>query len=80
MSSEYILNKIETLSLEAKKQVLSFIESLQTNYSKSSQKRPKRTNLKEEKFVGMWENRKDLENSALWVKQLRSSEWRTKVD
>lgn len=76
MSSEYILSKIETLPLEAKKQVLSFIEFLQMSYSKPSSKQPKKINFKEEKFVGIWKDRKDFENSSLWLKQLRSSEWR----
>lgn len=76
MSNEYILSKIETLPLEAKKQVLSFIEFLQMSYSKPSSKQPKKTNFKEEKFVGMWRDRKDFVNSDVWLKKLRASEWR----
>jgi len=31
--------------------------------------------LKEEGFVGMWKNRQDMEDSALWVQELRKKEW-----
>ncbi len=41
----------------------------------SSQK-PVLTPLKEEPFIGMWSDRKDLEDSSQWVKKLREKEWR----
>jgi hypothetical protein len=33
------------------------------------------TPLKEEPFVGMWSDRKDMENSSKWVKNIREKEW-----
>ncbi|NEP45331.1 MAG: hypothetical protein F6K35_41385 [Okeania sp. SIO2H7] len=33
------------------------------------------TPLKEEPFIGMWSERKDLEDSSQWVKFLRKKEW-----
>ena len=33
------------------------------------------TPLKEEPFIGMWSERKDLEDSSQWVKNLREQEW-----
>ena len=33
------------------------------------------TPLKEEPFIGMWSDRKDMENSSKWVKNIREKEW-----
>ncbi len=33
------------------------------------------TSLKEEPFVGMWSDRKDMENSSKWVKNIREKDW-----
>jgi hypothetical protein len=31
--------------------------------------------IKEEPFIGMWSDRKDMENSSKWVKNIREKEW-----
>ncbi len=40
-----------------------------------SPKQPVLTPLKEEPFIGMRSERKDLEYSSQWVKNLREKEW-----
>lgn len=35
----------------------------------------KQSNLEEEPFVGMWKDRKDMEDSSQWVRQVRQQEW-----
>ncbi len=74
MTQKDILKKFETLPPDAQKQVLDFISFLETHYSL---KRKKTTNnrLSEEKFIGIWRDRKDLRNSSSWVRNLRKVEW-----
>ncbi len=31
--------------------------------------------IKEEPFIGMWSDRKDMENSSKWLKNIREKEW-----
>ncbi|VXD21823.1 conserved hypothetical protein [Planktothrix serta PCC 8927] len=33
------------------------------------------TPLKKEPFIGMWSDKKDMENSSKWVKNIREKEW-----
>lgn len=74
MAQKDILKKFDTLPPDAQKQVLDFISFLETRYSL---KREKTTNtrLSEEKFIGIWRDRKDLRNSGSWVRNLRKVEW-----
>jgi len=38
-------------------------------------RKSKRTKLASEPFVGMWRNRKDLQDSRAWVRGVREREW-----
>lgn len=33
-------------------------------------------NLENEPFIGMWKDRKDMEDSNQWLRQLRQNEWK----
>lgn len=35
-------------------------------------------NIRNEPFVGMWQQREDMANSSQWVKQIRQQEWMSK--
>ena len=74
MAQKDILKKFETLPPDAQKQVLDFISFLETRYS-LKRKKTTNTRLSEEKFIGIWRNRKDLRNSRNWVRNLRKVEW-----
>ncbi len=40
---------------------------------------PNQVQLQNEPFVGMWEDREEMQDSAEWVKNLRSREWNLKL-
>ncbi|MEL6442206.1 MAG: hypothetical protein AAFQ80_23540 [Cyanobacteria bacterium J06621_8] len=37
------------------------------------------SNLEDESFVGMWQDREDMENSSQWVRLVRQQEWSSEV-
>ena len=39
---------------------------------------PNQVELQNEPFVGMWQDREDMQDSTEWVKNLRSREWNLK--
>jgi hypothetical protein len=61
---------------EAQEQVRDFIAFLQYRCSlKPSRKSLRRPKLANEKFIGIWRDRKDLQDSSLWVRNTRKCEW-----
>ena len=61
---------------EAQRQVQDFIAFLQFRYAqKPSRKTLRRTKLANEGFIGMWRDRKDLQDSSRWVRNARKREW-----
>jgi hypothetical protein len=77
MESLNIAQEIESLPPEAQKQVVDFLAFLKTRYSPVSQnKKTKRTSLANDPFIGMWRTRKDMQDSAAWVRGLRQKEWK----
>jgi hypothetical protein len=61
---------------DAQEQVRDFITFLQSRYSqKPSRKSLRRPKLTKEKFIGIWRDRKDLQDSSLWVRNTRKREW-----
>jgi hypothetical protein len=76
MESKRIYNKFESLPIEAQKQVIAFIDFLQSKYGLKSKRYNRSKPLKNKKFIGIWKNREDLNNSSSWVRNLRKREWR----
>jgi hypothetical protein len=76
MDDKRFYNKFESLPIEAQKQVLTFIDFLQKKYEPKLRKSRGKKSLAKQKFVGLWENRKDLTDSSLWVRNLRKKEWK----
>lgn len=61
MEEKRFYNKFDSLPLEAQKQVLTFIDFLQKQYKSKLKKTRRRKSIVNNKFVGIWEDRKDLE-------------------
>ena len=40
---------------------------------------PNQVQLQNEPFVGMWQDREDMQDSAEWLKNLRNREWNLKL-
>lgn len=51
------------------------LEKLLNPVSNGQEERLELTALENEPFVGMWQDREDLEDSSQWVRQLRQQEW-----
>jgi hypothetical protein len=63
----YSLTEEEQAMLQQK--LLTASSKKEENYLKNS------TSLEAELFVGMWQDRQDLEDSTQWVRHLRQKEW-----
>ncbi|MBF0378799.1 MAG: DUF2281 domain-containing protein [Desulfamplus sp.] len=77
MITNNIVEEINSLPIEAQQQAFDFIAFLKTRYhaSKNIIKSSKKNRLRDTSFIGMWEDRKDIQDTTSWVRQLRSSEW-----
>lgn len=76
MTQEDFLKEFDSLPLEGQRQVASFIALLRERYRRSeSSKELETSSLTQESFIGMWRDRKDVQDSSLWVRNLREREW-----
>ena len=76
MGNKGFYNEFESLPVEAKKEVISYIGFLKNKYEINNKKPVERKPSTKRKFVGIWKNRKDMTDSVSWVKDLRSKEWK----
>jgi uncharacterized protein YfbU (UPF0304 family) len=74
MTNEEIIREFSSLPSEARREVIDFISFLKSRYRKND-KTKSVLELSNEKFVGMWEDREDLQDSSRFVRDLRRSEW-----
>ncbi len=74
MMQSDVMEKFRALPPEAQQQVLDFMAFLARRYRPVERSKPKRR-LSEEKFIGIWRGRVDLENSTGWVRSVRRTEW-----
>ena len=79
MSTPRILQDFSSLSPEAQKQLLDYLDYLKTRYPAVVTKKSKKRKLKEEPFIGMWQNRTDIRNGSEYVRDLRRREWGRKA-
>lgn len=76
MEQEKLWRELISLPPEGRRQVAKLIASLKKRYAESSlRKKAKRSPLRDEKFIGMWKDREDLQDSSAWVRSVRKSEW-----
>jgi hypothetical protein len=76
MREDRIWREYTALPPELQKQVADFITFLRTRYVPSRvSKTAKHTRLANDLFIGMWRNRKDMQDSRAWVRSIRQSEW-----
>lgn len=66
-----ILQKVKSYSPDMQREIFDFIEFIENKYKLKLPVPKKKTSLREEPFVGMWKNRKEMENSVEYVKNLR---------
>jgi hypothetical protein len=76
MEAANIAREIASLPPEAQKQVIDFVAFLKARYPASQPARKtRRTRLADEPFIGMWQDRADMQDSVAWVRSLRMREW-----
>lgn len=73
-SIEELWRQFDALPFNAKQEVVDFIAFLTQRYKNHIN--TNRPSLKEEGFVGIWQDREDMEDSSSWVQELRTKEWR----
>jgi hypothetical protein len=77
MESENILQQLDTLPIEAKREVIDFIAFLQIRYERRVfVKKTRKSKLKNEPFIGMWKDRDDMSDSVAWVRNVRRQHWK----
>ena len=76
MTHDQIVKEIASLPPEGQKQVERFINSLRQTYSSQHNlQRPVTSDWHAAGFLGMWQDRDDMQDSSAWVRTLRQSEW-----
>ena len=76
MTNEEILREINSLPVEAQRQIADFVSFLRERYKNSKPKKNPVSDLETEAFVGMWRDREDLRDASAWVRNLRETHWR----
>lgn len=80
MNPESILKEIQLLPPNAQEEVADFVAFLRSKFSGICQPRKgKKKSILDSKFVGMWADREDMNDSVKWVRNLREKEWGRKL-
>jgi hypothetical protein len=67
-----IAREVASLPPEAQREILDFLDFLKSRYSSPpAAQKAKRSKLVDEPFVGMWQDRKDMQDSTAWVRSQR---------
>ncbi len=75
MTDEEIVREINSLPLEAQRQIEDFIFFLRERYKGAQPKAAPVSDLATEAFVGMWRDREDMRDSSAWVRHVRETHW-----
>jgi hypothetical protein len=75
-TQQELLKTFASLPPEAQRQALNFIAFLQQTYVPEIAK-PQKTEIDwiNDPFIGMWQERQDMDDSTTWVRNIRESEW-----
>jgi hypothetical protein len=76
MTQEEILRQIASLPPEGQQQVVDFIAFLHQRYGLLTQARESHpSDLAQDSFIGMWQDREEMQDSSAWVRSNREHEW-----
>lgn len=76
MQKSRVWREFEALSPTAQREVADFIAFLNARARQNNVETRKAKPLRDEPFIGLWRDRKDLSESSAWVRRLRSEEWK----
>jgi len=75
MTHEELLRELDSLPPEGQRQVADFIALLRERYARPQSSEPVTSDLAQDGFIGMWQDREDMQDSSAWVRNLREREW-----
>ena len=75
MINEDIVREINSLPLEAQRQIEDFVAFLRERYKETAADTVPASDLESEPFVGMWRDREDMRDSSAWVHNVRETQW-----
>ncbi len=76
MELQTIWQQFTTLPPDAQRSVADFIAFLKQRYQPSPPPEPPpATDWRSDPFIGLWQDREDLQDSSQWVRATRSDEW-----
>ncbi len=78
MNQTRILQNFNALPAEAQELVSSLVAFLGREHQRSKSSRKKNAiNLTDDKFIGLWQDRDDMQDSSAYIRTLRKNEWGT---
>jgi hypothetical protein len=75
MTQQELFKAFESLPTEAQRQALNFIAFLQQTYAPAIKPQTTKIDWTNDPFIGMWQDRQDMEDSTTWVRNIRENEW-----
>ena len=75
MTQQELFNAFESLPTEAQRQALNFIAFLQQTYAPAIKPQKTEIDWTNDPFIGMWQERQNMEDRTTWVRNIRKSEW-----
>ena len=77
MTEQEIWRRFTALPADAQQQVAELISSLHTHLGAEVEAKSEQAEAETQAFFGIWQDRKDLGESGMWVRELREKEWPT---
>jgi hypothetical protein len=75
MTQQELFKAFESLPAEAQRQALNFIAFLQQTYVPAIKPQKTEIDWANDPFIGMWQERQDMDDSTTWVRNIRKSAW-----
>jgi hypothetical protein len=75
MSRDKVWNDFAALPIEAQRQAADVIAFLRAQHAARKTRKTASKSIASEPFVGMWQDRPDMEDSSAWVRETREREW-----
>ena len=75
MTQQELFKAFESLPAEAQRQALNFIAFLQQTSPPAIKPQKTEIDWKNDPFIGMWQDRQDMDDSTTWVRNIRENEW-----
>ncbi len=75
MNTKLLDSLVEIIHSLTEDEQKTLLEKLLNSVPNEQAEKSPLTDLENESFVGMWQDREELANSSQWVRQLRRQEW-----